>query len=166
MTGALLLLIHVSAFTALDHVSLWRRRDSCGSILSGSPCLALGCSRGIVRLVVSQEPPHHPGVLMAQATAARWFPPGHQSATVLKVRRIRHGGQEGGGRKRPNTRSGVYPLAHRMHPSQRLEPLMIVGHPLLQGEKLHRELPERLREQGGELGLSVLDLPQPVRCGP
>jgi hypothetical protein len=102
--------------------------------------------------------PQQPGRATRRALAGDEAEPGRQLTAVLDVRRIRDGSQDGGGRERPNTWHGVHPLAHWMRSSQRLELLVIVGRPLLQGEQRLRELPTHLCAQRRELCLFVFNL--------
>jgi hypothetical protein len=79
MTGALLLLIHVSACTALDHVRVWRSRSdrwhhqlrsTLGMVPKclGSPAQLsrVDGSSDAIRLVMCQQGPDHSGVCIRE----------------------------------------------------------------------------------------------------
>jgi hypothetical protein len=71
-----LLLMRSAASQAVSQTRVWRSRSdlschqlnetpgSCGMILDGCACLGLGYGMCIVLLVMRQEHPHHPGVLV------------------------------------------------------------------------------------------------------
>jgi hypothetical protein len=102
--------------------------------------------------------PQQPGRVTRGALAGDEAEPGRTLTAVLEMRRIRYGSQESSGRERPNTWNGLHPLTHRMRSRQRLELVVIVGHPFLQGETHLIELPKHLCAQRRELRRFVFHL--------